>query len=103
MCGSVRLVHTAFFEPAGPDTFAAMEWRYVSGGGITVPGPAAAWIRPAIPLLPGEEMSPMSRALLVADSGNGLSAMLAAPPAAAWRPASCPILRVPSAAAPRPS
>ncbi|MDQ2877147.1 MAG: thioesterase family protein [Actinomycetota bacterium] len=69
-------MHTAFFEPAGPDTFAAMEWRYVSGGGITVPGPAAAWIRPTIPLLPGEEMSPMSRALLVADSGNGLSAML---------------------------
>jgi hypothetical protein len=54
----------------------AMEWRFVSGGGITVPGPAAAWVRPTIPLLPGEEMSPMSRALLVADSGNGLSAML---------------------------
>jgi Thioesterase-like superfamily len=54
----------------------AMEWRFVSGGGITVPGPATAWMRPTIPLLPGEEMSPMSRALLVADSGSGLSAML---------------------------
>ena len=54
----------------------AMEWRFVSGGGITVPGPATAWMRPTIPLLPDEEMSPMSRALLVADSGNGLSAML---------------------------
>jgi hypothetical protein len=54
----------------------AMDWRYVSGGGLDTPGPAAAWVRPTIPLLPGEELSPMSRALLVADSGNGLSAML---------------------------
>jgi hypothetical protein len=54
----------------------AMEWRYVSGGGLELPGPAAAWIRPTIPLLPGEEMSPMCRALLVADSGSGLSAVL---------------------------
>jgi hypothetical protein len=54
----------------------AMEWRYVSGGGLDEPGPAAAWMRPTIPLLPGEEMSPMSRALLSADSGSGLSAVL---------------------------
>jgi hypothetical protein len=54
----------------------AMEWRYVRGGGLDVPGPATAWMRPTIPLLPGEEISPMSRALLAADSGNGLSAML---------------------------
>jgi hypothetical protein len=54
----------------------AMEWRYVSGGGLDEPGPAAAWMRPTIPLLPGEDMSPMSRALLSADSGSGLSAVL---------------------------
>jgi Thioesterase-like superfamily len=54
----------------------AMEWRYVSGGGLDVPGPAAAWMRPTIPLLPGEKMSPMCRALLAADSGSGLSAVL---------------------------
>jgi hypothetical protein len=54
----------------------AMEWRYVSGGGLAEPGPAAAWMRPTIPLLPGEEMSPMSRALLCGDSGSGMSAML---------------------------
>jgi hypothetical protein len=54
----------------------AMDWRYVSGSDIGTPGPAAAWIRPLVPLLPGEETSPMCRALLVADSGNGISAVL---------------------------
>jgi hypothetical protein len=54
----------------------AMDWRYVSGGGLGTPGPGAAWIRPTIPLLPGEELSPMCRALLIADSGNGVSAEL---------------------------
>jgi acyl-CoA thioesterase superfamily protein/acyl-Coa thioesterase superfamily protein len=36
----------------------------------------AAWTRPRIPLLPDEDSSPMSRALLVADSGSGLGAEL---------------------------
>jgi hypothetical protein len=54
----------------------AMEWRFLSGGGLDTPGPAAVWVRPTIPLLPGLELSPMSRALLVADSGNGISALL---------------------------
>jgi hypothetical protein len=36
----------------------------------------AAWTRPRIPLLPGEEPSAMSRTLLVADSGSGVSAAL---------------------------
>src|SRR5262249_47829109 len=38
----------------------------------------AAWARPRIPLLPDEEPSPMSRALLVADSGSGVGAALPA-------------------------
>lgn len=38
----------------------------------------AAWARPRIPLLPDEEPSAMSRALLVADSGSGVSAVLPA-------------------------
>jgi acyl-coenzyme A thioesterase PaaI-like protein len=54
----------------------AIDWRYVSGGGFDTPGPARVWARPAIPLVPGEELSPMSRALLIADSGNGVSAAL---------------------------
>jgi Thioesterase-like superfamily len=42
-----------------------------------VVGPVrAAWTRPTIPLLPDEQASPMSRALLVADSGSGVGAAL---------------------------
>ena len=54
----------------------AIDWREASGGGLDTPGPAAVWARPTIPLLPGESLSPMSRALLIADSGNGFSALL---------------------------
>ena len=55
---------------------AAVEWRYVTGQGFDALGPAVVWARPAIPLLPGEEISPMGRALLIADSGSGVSATL---------------------------
>lgn len=54
---------------------AAIDWRYVAGG-FDQRGPGAAWARPLIPLLPGEDMSPMCRALIIADSGNGLSSEL---------------------------
>lgn len=37
-----------------------------------------AWTRPKLPLLPGEDPSPMARALLVADSGSGVGAALPA-------------------------
>lgn len=50
-----------------------------AAGGPAKPGIArtrAAWTRPRIPLLPGEHPSPMSRALLVADSGSGVGAAL---------------------------
>ncbi len=53
----------------------AVDWRFVSGGFDQL-GPCQAWARPRIPLLPGEEMSPMSRTLLIADSGSGLAAAL---------------------------
>jgi hypothetical protein len=53
----------------------AMEWRQVSGdpGG---PGDAAAWARQRIPLIEGEEPTGLQRAVMVADSGNGISAAL---------------------------
>jgi len=54
----------------------AIDWRYVSGGGFDTPGPARVWARPKIPLIPGEELSPMCRALLIADSGSGVSSAL---------------------------
>ncbi|MBV8368316.1 MAG: thioesterase family protein [Candidatus Eremiobacteraeota bacterium] len=52
----------------------AFEWRHVYGGGV--PGPAAVWSRPRIPLIAGEPLAPLDRALLVADSANGISGEL---------------------------
>lgn len=83
---------------------ASIEWRFRSGMPAPsmatqagTPGPAVtarapgardylalsglvggAWTRPKIPLLPGEDPSPMARALLVADSGSGVGAALPA-------------------------
>ncbi len=54
----------------------AVDWRYVAGRGFETPGPATVWGRPKIPLIPDEEPSPMCRALLLADSGSGVSATL---------------------------
>lgn len=53
----------------------AMEYRFVSGA-FMEPGPAVVWMRMAVPLLPGEEPSPLQRVLAAADSGNGVSAAL---------------------------
>jgi len=53
----------------------AVEWRLVTGG-FDEYGPGRAWTRPRIPLVAGEEMSPMCRALLVADSGSGIGMAL---------------------------
>ena len=54
---------------------AQIDWRFVSGT-FTEPGPCKAWGRPRIPLLPGEDMTPMCRTLLLADSGSGVSMAL---------------------------
>ena len=65
-------------EPAGfpPNWFGgyitAMEWRAVSGS-VVEPGPAAVWVRQRVPLVDGEEPSPLQRLFTVADSGNGIS------------------------------
>jgi hypothetical protein len=61
-----------------------IEWRFKADDyGSVKRGPdgrqtqvRSAWTRPRIPLLPGEEPSPMCRTLLVADSGSGVSAAL---------------------------
>ena len=50
----------------------AMEVRFVSGG-FMEEGPATAWLRMRVPLLGGEEPSPLQRLLVVADVGNGIS------------------------------
>lgn len=54
---------------------AAVEWRFLTGG-FDDYRPGSAWMRARIPLLPGEEPSPMSRALLLGDSGSGIGLAL---------------------------
>jgi Thioesterase-like superfamily len=76
--------------PPGPETAAegeffatgeevgyhtAMEYRFVSGGFVEQ-GPAIVWMRPRVPLVAGEETSPLERVFIAADSGNGVSAAL---------------------------
>src|SRR5215207_3811772 len=53
----------------------AMEFRF-SAGSFLEPGPATAWIRMRVPLVEGERPSPLSRVLVAADSGNGVSSAL---------------------------
>ena len=52
-----------------------IEWRIV-GGSFDAPGPCKVWARPRLPLLPDEDLSPMCRTLLLADSGSGASMVL---------------------------
>jgi hypothetical protein len=52
-----------------------MEYRFVAGA-FMEPGPATVWMRPNVPLLPGEEFTPLQRVLVAADSGNGVSSAL---------------------------
>jgi len=52
-----------------------IEWRFESGS-FDVPGPCRAWGRPMVPLLPDESITPMSLALLIADTGSGISRTL---------------------------
>ena len=54
---------------------ASLEWRRVTGG-LLEPGPGAAWARAATDLYDGYRWSGLARAVLIADSGNGLSAEL---------------------------
>jgi hypothetical protein len=53
----------------------AIEFRWAEGGWL-VPGPAKVWTRLRIPVVEGSEPTPLQRVLVVADSGNGVSAAL---------------------------
>jgi hypothetical protein len=53
----------------------SMEVRFAEGS-FTEPGPATCWMRAKIPLVEGEDISPLQRVLLAADSGNGVSSVL---------------------------
>jgi hypothetical protein len=54
---------------------AAVELRFAAGGWGR-PGPATAWTRLRVPVVEGEEPTGLQRVLAVADSGNGISAVL---------------------------
>ena len=53
----------------------AMELKAVAGAFLES-GPATCWLRMRQPLVAGEEPSPLQRALVAADVGNGISAVL---------------------------
>jgi hypothetical protein len=53
----------------------AIEFRWAEGGWL-VPGPAKVWTRLRIPVVEGEAPTPLQRVMVVADSGNGVSAAL---------------------------
>lgn len=53
----------------------AVELRFAAGGWFE-PGPATAWTRLRVGVVPDEEPSPLQRVLAVADSGNGISAVM---------------------------
>jgi hypothetical protein len=65
------------FFPTGYDVgyHTAMDYRFISGAFIEA-GPATVWMRMGVPLIPGEQPSPLQRVLAAADSGNGVSAAL---------------------------
>ncbi len=42
-------------------------------GGLTEPGPSVAWIRLMVPVVMGEDPTPLQRVLVAADCGNGIS------------------------------
>jgi hypothetical protein len=58
----------------------AVDVRFVHGDGS--PGPAGAWFRLKVPILDGDAISPLCRALAAADFGNGVAAPL---PFDGWR------------------
>nr|WP_240968876.1 thioesterase family protein [Streptomyces sp. HNM0575] len=53
----------------------AMEARFAHGSFLGR-GPAACWLRMRVPLVEGEKTAPLDRALIAADSGNGVSNVL---------------------------
>jgi hypothetical protein len=88
--GELALERPAERPPAGPEQgtpsdllgtgrefgyHTAMDLRFVKGAFLE-PGPATAWMRMRVPLVEGEQPSPLQRVLAAADSGNGVSAAL---------------------------
>jgi hypothetical protein len=54
----------------------AFELRLARGQPFGTPGPSTMWFRLRVPVVAGEEPSPLQRALAAADYGNGISGVL---------------------------
>ncbi len=65
-----------FFPGAEDEGYhTAMEVSFVNGRFMEL-GPATAWLRMRVPLVAGEQTTPLQRVLVAADVGNGISAAL---------------------------
>ncbi len=51
----------------------SVEWRWIEGA-VTRQGPGTVWMRPRVPLVPGEQMTGLQRLLTCVDSASGVSA-----------------------------
>jgi acyl-Coa thioesterase superfamily protein/acyl-CoA thioesterase superfamily protein len=58
-----------------PGFLDSVQWRFVRGH-FAEPGPGTTWMRQRVPLVDGEEPSPLQRLAVVADSANGAAAPL---------------------------
>lgn len=67
--------HHEFPDSWSPGYLDAIEWRWIKGG-VAEPGPGLVWMRPSVPLVETEQMSPMQRLMSCVDSASGVSAQL---------------------------
>ena len=65
----------SMFAPEMLGYWSGVDWRF-SVGSFLEPGPAASWISMRVPLVDAEEPTPLVRALVAADVGNGISGVL---------------------------
>jgi hypothetical protein len=61
------------FENVGGLNFGWAMDMSVAKGEVGVPGPAAVWFRLAVPIVAGEQPTPLMRVAAAADFGNGIS------------------------------
>ncbi|MGI8632151.1 MAG: thioesterase family protein [Solirubrobacterales bacterium] len=65
------------FFPTGQDVgyHTSMDYRFTAGNFLE-PGPARCWLRMRVQLIGGQQPTPLERALVAADTGNGISSAL---------------------------
>ena len=62
-------------RPPGPDQGVLNDYPAISGD-PAAPGPASMWVRLKLPVIAGEEPTPLQRVAAAADLGNGISRVL---------------------------